>query len=40
MKSHMPDDGRLVDFVPKIATTARLQRQLLVDNPHALYWNR
>jgi 2-pyrone-4,6-dicarboxylate lactonase len=40
MKSHMPDDGRLVDFVPKIATTTGLQQKLLVDNPHALYWNR
>lgn len=40
MKSHMPDDGALVDFVPKVATTAALQRQLLVDNPMRLYWSR
>jgi 2-pyrone-4,6-dicarboxylate lactonase len=38
LKSHMPDDGALVDFVPKIATTAELQKKLLVDNPMRLYW--
>lgn len=38
MKSHMPDDGRLVDFIPKIATTGPLQRKLLVENPRSLYW--
>lgn len=38
MKTHMPDDGKLVDFVPKIAVTRGLQRQLLVDNPMRLYW--
>ncbi len=38
MKSHMPDDGKLVDFIPKIATTAGLQKKLLVDNPMRLYW--
>jgi 2-pyrone-4,6-dicarboxylate lactonase len=38
MKSHMPDDGKLVDYIPKIAVTAALQRQLLVDNPMRLYW--
>ena len=40
MKSHMPDDGRLVDYIPKIASTAQLQRKLLVDNPMRLYWSR
>jgi 2-pyrone-4,6-dicarboxylate lactonase len=39
MKSHMPDDGALVDFIPKIATTPDLQRRLLVDNPLRLYWS-
>ena len=39
MKSHMPDDGLLVDIVPKIAVTADLQRKLLVDNPVRLYWS-
>jgi len=38
MKSHMPDDGLLVDIIPKIAPTAELQQALLVDNPMQLYW--
>ena len=38
MKSHMPDDGLLVDYVQRIATTPELQRKLLVDNPMRLYW--
>lgn len=40
LKFHMPDDGRLVDFIPRIAPSAELQRRLLVDNPMRLYWNR
>jgi 2-pyrone-4,6-dicarboxylate lactonase len=38
LKSHMPDDGLLVDFIPHIAKTAELQRKLLVENPMRLYW--
>jgi 2-pyrone-4,6-dicarboxylate lactonase len=38
MKSHMPDDGLLVDHVQRIAATPELQRKLLVDNPMRLYW--
>jgi 2-pyrone-4,6-dicarboxylate lactonase len=38
LKTHMPDDGVLVDFIPRVATTAELQRKLLVDNPLTLYW--
>jgi len=38
LKSHMPDDGKLVDFIPRIARTGELQRKLLVDNPMRLYW--
>ncbi len=38
MKSHMPDDGQLVDVIPKIAKTSELQQTLLVDNPNRLYW--
>ena len=38
MKSHMPDEGDLVDLVPRIAPTQELQRKLLVDNPMRLYW--
>ena len=40
MKSHMPDDGALVDFIPKIARTPEQQQKLLVDNPMRLYWGR
>ena len=38
MKSHMPDDGLLVDFIARIATDTVAQQALLVDNPMALYW--
>ena len=38
LKDHMPDDGTLVDYVPRIATTPDLQHRLLVDNPTRLYW--
>jgi 2-pyrone-4,6-dicarboxylate lactonase len=38
MTSHMPDDGKLVDYIAKIAPTPDLQRRLLVDNPMRLYW--
>jgi 2-pyrone-4,6-dicarboxylate lactonase len=40
LKSHMPDDGRLVDLIPAIAPTPALRRALLVDNPMRLYWSR
>lgn len=39
MKSHMPDDGKLVDMIPRIAPTEMLQRKLLIDNPMRLYWD-
>jgi len=38
MKSHIPDDGKLVDVIPHIAPTKELQQALLVDNPDRLYW--
>ena len=38
LRSHMPDDGQLVDFVPRIAPTEDARRRLLVDNPTRLYW--
>ncbi|MGH1462844.1 MAG: amidohydrolase family protein [Neptuniibacter sp.] len=38
MKSHVPDDGKLVDVIPMIATTEELQKKLLIDNPMSLYW--
>jgi 2-pyrone-4,6-dicarboxylate lactonase len=38
MQDMVPDDGHLVDMIPRIAPTAELQRKLLIDNPNALYW--
>ncbi len=38
MKSHMPDDGALVDCIPRIARTKAQQEKLLVTNPMRLYW--
>ncbi|RBP47161.1 amidohydrolase family protein [Arenicella xantha] len=38
MKTHMPDDGELVNFIPQIARTEELQHKLLVENPMRLYW--
>lgn len=38
MKSHMPDDGHLVDVIPHIAPAEELRRALLVGNPARLYW--
>jgi len=37
MKSHMPDDGALVDNIPLFANTEELQHKLLVANPQRLY---
>ena len=39
LKNHMPDDGWLVDYIPRVAVTPALQQKLLVDNPVRLYWN-
>ena len=39
LKGHMPDDGQLVDIIPRIATTPALRTKLLVDNPMRLYWS-
>jgi 2-pyrone-4,6-dicarboxylate lactonase len=38
MQDNVPDDGHLVDTIPRIAPTKTLQRKLLIDNPNALYW--
>lgn len=38
MDHRIPDDGQLVDVLPRIAVTEGLQRQLLIDNPMRLYW--
>ena len=39
MKSHMPDDGKLVDIIKFFAPDVTSQKKLLVDNPSRLYWN-
>ncbi len=39
MQDEIPDDGHLVDMIPRIAPTELLQRKLLVDNPMRLYWS-
>ena len=38
MEKAIPDDGALVDMIPRIAPTASLQHSLLVANPTRLYW--
>lgn len=38
MQNAVPDDGALVDVIPRIAVTAELQQKLLVTNPMRLYW--
>lgn len=38
MQDAIPDDGALVDMIPRIAPTEALQRRLLIDNPTRLYW--
>ena len=39
MRDHMPDDGKLVDMIPRIAVSPAEQHKLLVDNPMRLYWS-
>ena len=38
MQGNVPDDGHLVDMIPRIAQTDALQRRLLITNPMQLYW--
>jgi 2-pyrone-4,6-dicarboxylate lactonase len=38
MQNAIPDDGALVDMIPRIAPTPALQQKLLVTNPTLLYW--
>ena len=40
MKSHMPDDGKLVDIIEMFAPDIKTQQKLLVDNPLRLYWGK
>lgn len=39
MQDAIPDDGHLVDMIPRIAPTTGLQQAMLVDNPRQLYWS-
>ena len=36
LKSHMPDDGNLVDYIPRITEDPEQQKKLLVTNPMRL----
>ena len=38
MEHAIPDDGALVDMIPRIAPTPALQQSLLINNPMRLYW--
>ena len=38
MEQRIPDDGGLVDIIPRIATTKSIQHKLLIANPMRLYW--
>ncbi|WP_257557368.1 amidohydrolase family protein [Sphingobium sp. CFD-2] len=38
MQDKIPNDGHVVDMIPRIAPTVELQQKLLVTNPTRLYW--
>ncbi|RIJ28374.1 amidohydrolase family protein [Henriciella mobilis] len=38
MQDSIPDDGALVDLIPRLAPAPALRKKLLVDNPMRLYW--
>lgn len=38
MQHDIPDDGTLVDLLPRLAPSEALIRKLLIDNPMRLYW--
>lgn len=38
MKTHIPDDGQLVDRIMRICDTSALRQKVLIDNPTRLYW--
>lgn len=38
MEQTIPDEGHLVDMIPRIVPTPELQQMLLLTNPMRLYW--
>lgn len=38
LRSHMPDDAVLLNYLDQIAPSTATRQRLLVDNPMALYW--
>jgi 2-pyrone-4,6-dicarboxylate lactonase len=38
METNIPDDGHLVEMIPRIAASEALQHAMLVNNPMRLYW--
>lgn len=38
MQDAIPDDGALVDLIPRLAIGELAQRKMLIDNPMRLYW--
>lgn len=38
LKTHMPNDAVLLDYIPRVAESEEARRALLVDNPMTLYW--
>lgn len=39
MQNSIPDDGHLVEMIPRIAPSRHFQQKLLVSNPMKLYWS-
>ena len=39
MQDAIPDDGALIDMIPRIAPTLSHQMTMLIDTPSALYWS-
>ena len=37
IKTHMPNDGDLVDLIPRYAPDEAMRKRILVDNPDRLY---
>jgi len=38
LEANTPDDGVLVDVLPRLARTTGLQQAFSIDNPSWLYW--